>query len=53
MVVSRFKSALNWNQFLGDLRRDLNALNSDTVYATFAYVVPNFDPEKKYSQKTT
>ena len=28
--VSRFKSALNWNRFLADLRRGSNSLNSDT-----------------------
>ena len=26
----RFKPAFNWNRFLGDLRRGLNSLNSDT-----------------------
>ena len=29
---SRFKPALNRNRFLGDLRSDLNSLNSDTGY---------------------
>ena len=27
---SRFKPALNWNRFMGDLRRRLNSFNSDT-----------------------
>ena len=30
---SRFKPALNWNLFLGDLRRGLNSLNSDTEHS--------------------
>ena len=30
--VSRFKPALNWNRFLGDLRRGSNSLNSDFHY---------------------
>ena len=29
---SRFKPALNWNRFLGDLRRGIDSLNSDTGY---------------------
>ena len=29
-IFQGFKLALNWNRFLGDLRRGLNSLNSDT-----------------------
>ena len=46
---SRFKPALNWNRFLGDLRRGLISLNSDTV------IVISSDPpwKKKNAGITT
>ena len=37
--LSKFKPALDWNRFLGELRRGLNSLNSDTVLFFFYFTI--------------
>ena len=39
---SRFKPALNWNRFLGNLRRGLNLLNSGTgIFSIYCQKIGN------------